>query len=163
VRCRRGTARRSAAALLAVALPAVTLPAVALLAGCSLRYDVHLAAAPEARPAVRPAIETCLASIGTRDVSDVWPQSDYIARWPDEVVAIWESPPIERTSWWYWLLGTSPPDHPYCRAWIRPRGDTFGVTFRGSDSCAPDFAACVRSSGSGIAVEIERDWVFDPS
>jgi hypothetical protein len=134
-------------------LSVVTAATLLLLAGCSLRHHVDSTNVPDHD--LRGAIEACLSAKGMEDVSERWPESDYIERWPDRVVGVWESPPVEYPSWFHGIVELSG-SHPYCNAWIRPRGESYSISLRSHDSCAPAIADCVKASASGISVASRR-------
>jgi hypothetical protein len=125
--------------------------------GCSAAQIARLPADLNDNNKVRSTIESCLSSIGMRDESQEWPNSEYFEDSPD-LVAIWGTAPPE--SRWPLVFDT----YRGARASVWFSQGRWNVRFVEHDeSFPPAFASCMARPEHGIPVEVDRDLYFDPS
>jgi len=135
--------------------------AVALSAGCATNHSVKFNTPEPDRAMVAAEIERCLVELHMGDVSAEWPYSEYIEEFPDDVVAIWQTPPIEYESGFHRAFQIPEPAD-YGTAWVRPDGPSLQVTFHDHDHALPErFRECV--SEADIDVEVESYKTLDLS
>ena len=126
--------------------------------GCSLAHIAHLSQSTGSERQPRAAIETCLSSIGMRDISDEWPYSEIIADNPDTLSA-WGTPPPD--SKWDLFFDT----YKGALAWVQvSESHDWSVRFvKHDESFPPAFATCMSNLDPDVPVRIESDWYFDLS
>jgi len=139
-------------------LSAVSLSGVCAVCavGCSLAHTARIAPETAEPRASQAIVEGCLSSLGMRDESGEWPQSEILADDP-KAVSTWGIPPPE--SKWEQAFGS----YRASKAWVSRSADgRWSLRFIHADeSLAEGFARCAREEG--LTVDVESEWYFDLS